>query len=137
MTNESRKVSGYLLVSVPTIIYGGYFLLNVLSGQHDGLQLNDFQKSMFRAGHAHAGVLLILALVVQLFIDHITVSNRWRLLMRLSFPVSTVLISLGFFAAAAGTQITKPTEFIFILYVGIALFISGLVALGIALIRQR
>lgn len=137
MTNESRKVSGYLLVSVPTIIYGGYFLLKVLSKQHEDLQLSDFQKAMFRAGHAHAGVLLILALVVQLFIDHITVSNPWRLLIRLSFPVSTVLISLGFFAAAAGTQITKPTEFIFILYVGIALFILGLFVLGITLIRQK
>ena len=96
MTNETRKISGYILFSVPTIIYGGYFLLSVLSGQHEELALTDFQKSMFRAGHAHAGVLVILALLVQLFADHVTLSNTWKWLARLSFPISAITISLGF-----------------------------------------
>jgi hypothetical protein len=56
MTNKTRITSGYILLSVPTIIYGGYFLLSVMSGQHQELALTEFQKSMFRAGHAHAGV---------------------------------------------------------------------------------
>lgn len=90
MTNEARKISGYILLSVPTIIYGGYFLLTVLSGQQEHLQLTDFQKSMFRAGHAHAGVLVILALVAQLFADHASLSNRWKWFARLSFPISAL-----------------------------------------------
>jgi hypothetical protein len=60
MTRITKKISGFILLSVPTIIYGGYFLLTALSGQQEHLQLTDFQKSMFRAGHAHAGVLLII-----------------------------------------------------------------------------
>ena len=105
MTSEAKKISGYILLSVPTIIYGGYFLLTVLSGQQEHLQLTDFQKSMFRAGHAHAGVLVILALVVQLFADHVSLSNGWKWIVRLSFPISAIAISFGFFAAAVGNEL--------------------------------
>ena len=137
MTDEAKKISGYILLSVPTIIYGGYFLLTVLSGQQDQLQFTDFQKSMFRAGHAHAGVLVILALVVQILADHVTLSNRWKWFARLSFPVSAVAISSGFFAAAIGRQIHEPTGLIFILYAGIVILTLGLLTLGIGLIRQK
>jgi hypothetical protein len=33
MTRASKITSGIILLTVPTIIYGGYFLLTVLSGQ--------------------------------------------------------------------------------------------------------
>lgn len=137
MTIEAKKISGYVLLSVPTIIYGGYFLLTVLSGQQEHLHLTDFQKSMFRAGHAHAGVLVILALLVQLFVDHATLSKSWKWIARLSFPISAITISLAFFAAAIGKQITEPTELIIILYVGIAILTLGLLTLGIGLIKQK
>ncbi|MHC1774849.1 MAG: hypothetical protein AB9834_05475 [Lentimicrobium sp.] len=137
MTNEARKISGYILLSVPTIVYGGYFLLTVLSGQQDHLQLTDFQKSMFRAGHAHAGVLVILALIAQLFADHVSLSDTWRWIARLLFPVSAIFISFGFFAAAMGSDIHQPTNLIFILYLGIVFLIIALVTLGIGLIKSK
>lgn len=137
MTNESRKTSGYILLSVPTIIYGGYFLLTVLSGQQEHLQLTDFQKSMFRAGHAHAGVLVILSLLIQLFADHATLSNIMKWTIRISFPVSAIIISFGFFAAAIGTQIERPTGLIAILYFGIVILIFSLLTLGIGLIKKQ
>jgi len=126
MTNQTRKISGYIFLSVPSIIYGGYFLLTVMSGQQEHLQLTDFQKTMFRAEHAHAGVLVILALLVQLFIDHTSISKSWIWAARLSFPISAITISLGFFAAAIGNQITEPTGLIAILYVGMGILIFGL-----------
>ena len=92
---------------------------------------------MFRAGHAHAGVLVILALVVQLFADHVSLSNGWKWIVRLSFPISAIAISSGFFAAAVGNQITKPTDLIVILYAGIVILILGLLTLGVGLIRQN
>jgi Ni,Fe-hydrogenase I cytochrome b subunit len=136
MTIATKKISGYILLSVPTIIYGGYFLLTVLSGQQDHLELTNFQKSMFRAGHAHAGVLVILALLIQLFVDHTELSSRWKWFVRLSFPLSAITISMGFFAAAIGKNVSSPTGFIFILYLGIVLLIAGLIPLGIGLIRN-
>ena len=63
MTPVSKLMCGIILLTVPTIEYGGYFLLSILSGKQK-IALTDFQKSMFRAGHAHAGVLVILALLV-------------------------------------------------------------------------
>ncbi|HVV10694.1 hypothetical protein [Amycolatopsis sp.] len=47
------------LVSLPTVMYGGYALLGLLRKR----KLTDQQRSFFRAGHAHAGVLLVLALI--------------------------------------------------------------------------
>ncbi|WP_236796833.1 hypothetical protein [Amycolatopsis sp. GM8] len=47
------------LVSLPTVMFGGYSLLSLLRKR----QLTEQQRSFFRAGHAHAGVLLVLSLV--------------------------------------------------------------------------
>ena len=46
-------------ISLPTVMFGGYSLLRLLI---QGNQLTPFQVTQFRAGHAHAGVLLIMAL---------------------------------------------------------------------------
>ncbi len=137
MTNEARKLCGYILITVPTIIYGGYFLLTILSGQQEHLQLTDFQKAMFRAGHAHAGVLVILSLLIQLFADHATLSHKWRWAARLSFPIAAIAISFGFFAAATGKQITEPTALIIVLYVGMVILAFGLITLGVGLVKQK
>jgi hypothetical protein len=48
------------LVALPTVMFGGFSLLRLLTAG----RLSEFQVAYFRAGHAHAGVLLILALVV-------------------------------------------------------------------------
>jgi hypothetical protein len=47
------------LVSLPTVMFGGYSLLRLSAAE----KLTPFQHAYFRAGHAHAGVLLVLALV--------------------------------------------------------------------------
>ncbi|NUR92256.1 MAG: hypothetical protein HOY71_49985, partial [Nonomuraea sp.] len=47
------------LISVPTVMFGGYMLLRFNASS----RLSGFQHGYFKAGHAHAGVLLILALV--------------------------------------------------------------------------
>ena len=137
MTRETKKISGFILLTVPSIIYGGYFLLTILSGQQEYLALTNFQKSMFRAGHAHAGVLVILALVAQIFTDYSSLSVNWKWITRLSFPIAAIAISLGFFAAAIGKQINEPTALIVILYIGMAILTLGLLTLAIGLIRDN
>lgn len=44
-------------MKVPTVMFGGFSLLNLIARD----ALSPFQEQFFRAGHAHAGVLLILA----------------------------------------------------------------------------
>ena len=55
-----QLIAGIVLLTVITIAYGGTFLLRVTRGK---MPANDLQKSFFRAGHAHAGVLVILGLL--------------------------------------------------------------------------
>ncbi|MDQ7803795.1 hypothetical protein Q5425_08625 [Amycolatopsis sp. A133] len=59
------------LVSLPTVMYGGYALMGVLRDR----KLTDHQRAMFRAGHAHAGVLLVLALVALQILSRTTLPD--------------------------------------------------------------
>lgn len=131
----TRLTCGIIVLTVPTIQYGGYFLLQLLSGKID-LPLTDFQKSMFRAGHAHAGVLVMLALIAEILLQHAKLTEGLLWTARIGFPLAAILVSAGFFGAAAGNNITKPTGLISILYVGIFVLFVSLVLLGIGLIRK-
>jgi len=48
-----------VLLSLVTVEYGGWALLGFLTGRG---ALGGFREQFFRAGHAHAGVLLVLSL---------------------------------------------------------------------------
>lgn len=52
-------------IALPTVMYGGYSLLGFLTR---GGRLSAFQEQYFRAGHAHAGVLLLMSLLYYLFL---------------------------------------------------------------------
>ncbi len=135
MTYTAKLISGIILITVPTIQYGGYFLLQVLSGLEWGV-LTTFQKVMFRAGHAHAVVLVILALIAQVFIDHAALSLGWTWVARIGFPLAAVFMSGGFFAAAIGHNVTQPTRLIGILYAGVVVLAVSVIVLGAGLIRS-
>ena len=135
MTDATKLIAGILLVTVPTIEYGGTFLLGLLSrGQAD---FTDFQRSMFRAGHAHAGVLVVLALVALLFADHAGFSALIGWAVRIGFAAAPVLIAAGFFAAAMGEGRTRPGGLIVLLWIGVFVLAASVITLGIGLIRSR
>ena len=136
MSTETKITCGIILLTVPTIMYGGYFLLTVLSGRQK-LTLTDFQKSMFRAGHAHAGVLVILALIAEMLTDSAGLTPIWEHIVRTGFPLAAILVSGGFFASASGRNITKPNSLIAILYLGILILAASLIILGIGLIKNH
>lgn len=134
MTSISKLLCGITLLTVPSIQYGGYYLLTILMGR-DGQQLTDFQRSMFRAGHAHAGVLVILALVGQLLLDQASAAPWLLWVARIGFPLAAVLVSAGFFGAAGGRGITQPTSLIAVLYAGVVVLGVSVVIAGVGLIR--
>ena len=76
---EPTKVYPIVAVlSLVTVEYGGWALLTFISARRG--QLNDFQTQFFRAGHAHAGVLLVLSLVYFLYLGSKTdfsESTQW------------------------------------------------------------
>lgn len=69
LSNTTKVISGIILITVPTIEFGGTFLLGMLKSSGPGYVDNPLRQNLFRAGHAHAGVLVILSLVMQLFVD--------------------------------------------------------------------
>jgi len=71
MEGPIRLFTVIALVSLPTVMYGGYALMGVMRDR----KLTEHQRSMFRAGHAHAGVLLVLALVALQILDRTGLSD--------------------------------------------------------------
>ena len=135
MTDATKLMAGLLLITVTTIEYGGTFLLSLLSGKQP--EFTDFQRSLFRAGHAHAGVLVILALVSLLFTEQTKLSTPIAWAVRVGFVAAPVLVSAGFFGAALGDGRTRPSGLIALLWIGVFVLGGSLVSLGIALIRAR
>ena len=66
LSDATRSTAGVLLITIVLVESGGLFMLRVVRGAQRATGL---QRSFFRAGHAHAGVLVTLALVVQLYVD--------------------------------------------------------------------
>ncbi len=62
----TRVLPAVSVLSLVSVEYGGWALLGFLTGRG---QLGQFRERFFRAGHAHAGVLLILSLVYYLHLD--------------------------------------------------------------------
>ena len=135
MTDATKLIAGLLLIVMTTIEYGGTFLLGVVSGKYAGF--TEFQRSMFRAGHAHAGVLTILALVALLFTDQagLTAPIGWA--VRIGFAAAPVLVSAGFFGASIGNGRTQPGGLIALLWVGVFVLGASVIVLGTALLRAR
>jgi hypothetical protein len=133
MSNATKLIAGILLLVVPTIEFGGTFLLSVLSGKHP--QFTEFQRSMFRAGHAHAGVLVILAVLAQVLVDQAKLPNAVAWGTRIGFVVAALLVSGGFFGG--GMDKERPGALIALLWVGAVVLAASLVTLGVGLLCAR
>jgi hypothetical protein len=81
-------------VALPTVMFGGYSLLRLLNR---GNVLTPFQVTWFRAGHAHAGVLLLMSLLYCLFLDKTTLSPAVKQAACAAVFVGILLQSSGFF----------------------------------------
>jgi hypothetical protein len=97
MTRDDRLLSCIILITVPTIQYGGYFLLTSLMDKGSGNIDNPLRQNFFRAGHAHAGVIVILSLVCQILADAAFLPALLVWFVRIGVPLSAILISAGFF----------------------------------------
>src|SRR4051812_25972491 len=131
MSNESKLFAGVLLILILTIELGGNFLLNILRGRLKGFE-NSVQVALFRAGHAHAGVLVILALVSFLYVDQTALGGRMKTVTRVLMTAAPLLISGGFFGGGGPMKAgTPPGSLIRLVYVGAAALAGGLVLLGV------
>ncbi|MEU7904487.1 hypothetical protein [Actinoplanes sp. NPDC049118] len=130
LDNVHQIIAGVVLLSIVGIAYGGTFLLKVTRG---GVPANELQQRFFRAGHAHAGVLVILGLLVMLLGQLNDVGGLWQALS-LGVLLAAILMPGGFFLSVIGRDPQRPNGFIALLWAGAALLVTGLAAAGIGLI---
>jgi cytochrome b561 len=122
--------AGAILLAVVAVAYGGTFLLRVHAGNPP---TNDLQKAFFRAGHAHAGVLVILGLVIKILTSSEGVPP---LAQQLSDAVlyAAILMPAGFFLSVTGRDPQKPNRLFILLWIGAASLTVGLISAGVGLI---
>lgn len=136
MTPQSRRLAGILIILVPAVAFGGASLLTMILGQVPGYLDNPLRQDLWRAGHAHAGVFLILALVLLRYVDEAGLSGFWLWLARTGVPIAAILVPAAFFLSVLSPDATRPNALIFVAYAGGVFLVGGLLTLGIGLIRS-
>lgn len=135
MSRESRMLAGILLVVLPTVMLGGLSLLTFLTKNMPGYTDHPLRHDLWRAGHAHAGVYLVLSLVMLRYVDEAVLSPFWQWLARTGAPIAAILIPATFFLSVASPAATEPNGLMNLAYIG-AVFLAGAVlSLGVGLIR--
>jgi hypothetical protein len=119
------------LLSLVSVEYGGWSLLGFLTGRG---QLGEFREQFFRAGHAHAGVLLVLSPVYFLYLGRTGYSTGVQWIAGLLLLAGIIAQSGGFFLhmglgrknrSSLGTVVTRT---------GALLIAAALVMLAIGLL---
>ena len=122
---------GVLLLALVTVESGGYFLTKVVRGH---VPANDLQRNFFRAGHAHAAVLLVLSFAIVSVIDLTPLDGIWRFIGTSFVPIAALLMPTGFFLSVIGKDPQRPNRAILLLWIGAAVLTVGLLTAGIGLV---
>ncbi len=121
LSQAATTTAGVLLLSLLAVEWGGSFLLRVAQGD---VEATDLQRRLYRAGHAHAGVLVTLGLLTVLFTEASGLSGVLAQVARSGVPVAAILMSAGFFLAAGGKGRTRARP------AGLALVAAGALSLA-------
>jgi len=87
------------------------------------------------AGHAHAGVYLVLSLVMLRYVDEATLPPFWKWIARVGAPIAAILIPAAFFLSVVSPTAKQPNGLINLAYVGAVFLAAAVLSLGIGLIR--
>lgn len=136
MTHASRRLAGILLIVLPSVMWGGVTLLTLLIGE-PSYMANPLRQNLWRAGHAHAGVLLILALVALRYVDEAALSPALKSVARSAIPAAAILMPLGFFLSVVSPTAERPNALIWFTYAGAVVLAVGVLTLGVGLVRRR
>lgn len=127
----ARTTAGVLLLALVAVEYGGTFLLRVSRGSQP---VSPLQQSFFRAGHAHAGVLVVLALVCQLYVSAAGLAGLAQTIAAQGVALAAILMPAGFFLSVVGRDVRRPNRLIALVWLGAASLAAGVIALGVGLL---
>lgn len=136
MSPDVIRTAGILLVVFPTVVFGGVSILFLWITRRDPyLRDNPLRSRLWTAGHAHAGVLLILSLVALLLLEHAELSEASRQLVQWAFPLAAILLPVAYFLSVLPADTRRPNGLINLAYLGAASLTVGMLTLGIGLLR--
>jgi len=113
-------------IALPTVMFGGFSLLRLLNR---GNVLTPFQVTWFRAGHAHAGVLLLMSLLYYIYLSTTTLSPAVKHGACAALFVGILLQSGGFFVHMLLGQPNEPSVGTTVTFTGAALLAVAVIVL--------
>lgn len=131
LSPAARGIAGILLLTIVAVEWGGLHMLRLVRGT---VPATDFQRAFARAGHAHAGVLVVFSLVVQILADGAAMTGFVETVARNAVPLAAILMPAGFFFSSAGRGRTQPNRLVALVYVGAASLAAGVITLGLGLL---
>ena len=134
MEPETLRSAGLLLVILPTVAFGGVSILYLTFGRDSDYMKNRVRSRLWTAGHAHAGVFLILSLVALQYVDQTTLSGDMKTVVRNLIPSAAILVPAAFFLSTVAPNVEKPNALINLAYVGFITLTIGLLILGYGLL---
>ena len=93
------------------------------------------KQDLWRAGHAHAGIMLIISLLVLRYVDETNLRGGWLWLARTGVPIAAILMPAGFFGSILFPDQTEPNALIGLVPLGGLFLVAGLLVTGIGLVR--
>ena len=133
LSSDSRTTAGILLLTILAVEYGGLTVLRIVRGSQPA---TEFQKAFARAGHAHAGVFVVFALVAQILADAAHLHGVANTIARDGIWAAAILFPAGFFLSSAKPGATQPSRLVLLVYLGALALTAGVLALGIGLLSS-
>jgi hypothetical protein len=121
-------------IALPTVMYGGYSLLRLIN---QGDHLTPFQTMWFRAGHAHAGTLLLMSLLYFLFLDQTALGPTAKQVGSVTMFVGILAQSGGFFLHMLVGRPNEPSIGTSVTVAGAALLATAVGILIYGLVNAR
>jgi len=120
-------------IALPTVMFGGASLLRLLNR---GNVLSPFQVNCFRAGHAHAGVLLVMSLPYYIFLDQTGLSVLVKHVASAALFLGILAQSGGFFVHMWVGRENRASEGTTTTFAGAGLLASSVVVLVYGLLME-
>jgi hypothetical protein len=131
LSSDTRSTAGILLLTVVAVEWGGLFMLRLVRGRQ---QATGFQITFYRAGHAHAGVLVILSLVGLILADGADLHGVLGFFARNFIWAAAILMPAGFFFSVASPRAERPNRLLALTWLGAVVLAAGVLTLGISLL---
>ena len=136
MTTDSIRMGAIVLLLVPTVIYGGVTILYLwVTCRHACYADNRLRQRLRAAGHAHAGVSLVLSLVMLMLRDRAKLPDGPRSLVQVSAPAAAILIPATCLLPVVQPDAERPSHLILLTCAGAVVLAMGNLTLGISLFQ--